>query len=330
MAPQPAWACGAAGRPPPPPPLGRRPACALVSLRRVPPPAAPHSRRDAWRQEGTSAQRSAAFAVSAADAEELGAAEVERRVEKAVALITTSDKLVPYDPAAVNLGLVVWRVLAEVPAAARPRVVAALSSADVRRLWKVAGARYAAPAGAVAAALGPEYSLWRDLPEDSSQVVYYAGKAALPTHAFGVSSFRKAFFCARGRGDASGDDALFGRVLHATPVGNRLYPGPLYFRATIGAALVPALGAELCDAVLEYEEHEELGLAPGELPKAGWPRPRLNPRPFDAGFTNYVRAAGPGVLVGLGYRTRAAGSGIPLVPSPLYFAMARSGAEAAD
>lgn len=79
---------------------------------------------------------------------------------------------------------------------------------------------------------------------------------------------------------------------------------------------------------VSYEEPEALGLGDDDIPRPGWPRPRRQRRPFDAGYTEYVRAAGPGVFVGVGYRTRAAGSGVPLVPSPLHFVMARERTEA--
>lgn len=244
----------------------------------------------------------------------------EEALRRAQSLIATAEKLVPFDPAATNMGLMMWTTLREVPVELRPRLVASLSSADIRRLWRLAGQRYGAAPGAVAAAIGPEYSLWRDLPADAAHVSYWSGRAALPTHALGLSSFRKAFFQPL-MSDPAEPDTLFGRVIHPTPVANWGYPGPLYFRGAVGPAVVPATG-ELCDMVLQYLDPDELGLAGDDIPRSAWPRPRRQRRPFDAGFTDYVRAAGPGVLVGMGYRTRAAGSGVPLVPSPLYFAMA--------
>lgn len=74
---------------------------------------------------------------------------------------------------------------------------------------------------------------------------------------------------------------------------------------------------------ISYLEPDQLGLDSSSLPVASWPTPAPQRRPFDLGYVDYVRALGPGVLVGMGYRTQAAGSGVPLVPSPLYFIMAR-------
>lgn len=244
----------------------------------------------------------------------------EEALQRAQNLIATAEKLVPFDPSSTNMGLVMWTTLREVPPELRPRLVAGLSSGDIRRLWRLAGLRYGAPSGAVAAAIGPEYSLWRDLPGDSAHISYWRGRAALPTHALGISSFQKAFFQAL-MTEPTEPDTLFGRVIHPTPVANWGYPGPMYFRAAVGPAVVPATG-ELCDMTLQYLDPYELGLQSDDIPRSAWPRPRPQRRPFDAGFTDYVRVVGPGMLVGMGYRTRASGSGVPLVPSPLYFAMA--------
>jgi hypothetical protein len=75
---------------------------------------------------------------------------------------------------------------------------------------------------------------------------------------------------------------------------------------------------------IEYLNPSELGLADDARPVRSWPRPRRQRRPFDNDYVDFVRAAGPGVAVGIGYRTTAPGkgSGFPLVPSPLHFAMA--------
>lgn len=67
---------------------------------------------------------------------------------------------------------------------------------DVKQLWKLAGQRYSAPMQQAAAAVGPDYSLWHDLPAEGAagQLALFRGRAALPTHALGISSFSKAFF----------------------------------------------------------------------------------------------------------------------------------------
>jgi hypothetical protein len=46
--------------------------------------------------------------AAAPDGNAVSAAEVERRLVKAASLIATSQKLVPFDPAAVNLALIIW------------------------------------------------------------------------------------------------------------------------------------------------------------------------------------------------------------------------------
>ncbi len=203
-------------------------------------------------------------------------------------------------------------------------------------MWKVAGQRYAAPPGAIAAALGPEYSLWQDLPRTTAEISYFDGKAALPVHAFGISKFSKAFFLSptsskqQPEEEEESEEALFGRVIHPNPIGNRVYPGPMYFECCIGPTLVP-LTNELSDMTISYVDPEEIRFDPGkDIPRSAWPLPRVQKRPFDQGYVDFVRAAGPGVLVGMGYRTRSkdiSNSGVPLVPSPLYFIMIKSKTE---
>jgi hypothetical protein len=104
----------------------------------------------------------------------------------------------------------------------------------------------------------------------------------------------------------------------------------MYFESCIGPSLVP-LTDELCDMTISYLDPDEIRFDPGkDIPRSAWPLPRVQRPPFDQGYVDYVRAAGPGVLVGMGYRTRSPDvgkSGVPLVPSPLYFIMIKSKTE---
>lgn len=188
----------------------------------------------------------------------------------------------------------------------------------------------------MAAALGPEYSLWQDLPRTKAEISYFDGKAALPVHALGISRFTKAFFLANPvkpsneqgvlEEEEDEEEVLFGRVIHPTPLGNWIYPGPMYFESCIGPTIVPRT-AELCDMTISYLDPDELRFDPGkDIPRSVWPRPRVQRLPFNHGYVDYIRAAGPGVLVGMGYRTKSVDgeSGVPLVPSPLYFIMIKS------
>ena len=273
----------------------------------------------------------------------LSADAIDERIRRATNLITTSEKLVPFDSTKTHVGLLIWQAIKDIPSQHRPKLIASLSSGDIRRLWKAAGQRYLAQLSAVAAVMGPDYSLWRDMPGEIGTIVYFSGKAALPTNLLGVANFKKAFFLtsdsASRHNDGEDDnedeeeeeEPLFGRVIHPTPVGNWVYPGPMYFKSSIGPSLVP-LTEELCDMTIAYKDPDRLRLNPDEdIPKSRWPRPRKQRRPFDLEYVDYVRAAGPGVLVGMGYRTGAAfpfeGSGVPLVPSPLFFAMAKESVE---
>ena len=111
----------------------------------------------------------------------------------------------------------------------------------------------------MAATIGPDYSVWRDMPAETGQLAMFRGKAALPTHVLGISSFEKAFFlrpaageAASGSGSSGGsgtssggasrageEEALYGRVLLGKgPLGDLLFP--LYFKADVGPSVVPS------------------------------------------------------------------------------------------
>ncbi|KAI7838681.1 hypothetical protein COHA_007483 [Chlorella ohadii] len=223
-------------------------------------------------------------------------------------MVATAELLVPYDRSAVNLGLILWGAIRNIPHKDRRQLLSLLNSGDIKRLWKVAGQRYTAPKQQAAAAVGPDYSLWHDLPTSISQLSHFRGKAALPTHALGISSFGKAFFL------HPDTEELYGRVLLGKgPLGDLLYP--LYFKANVGTFVVPTT-QEPCDMMLQYLPPDQLGLSKDDLPRSLWPAPRPQLPPFHEGFTDYIRAVAPGVFVGLGYRTRATE-----VNEPLYFLM---------
>ena len=81
--------------------------------------------------------------------------------------------------------------------------------------------------------MGPDFSIWQDMPTEPGQLALFRGKAALPTHALGISSFSKAFFL------HPGTEQLYGRVLLGKgPLGDALYP--LYFKASVGPSVVPS------------------------------------------------------------------------------------------
>ena len=71
------------------------------------------------------------------------------------------------------------------------------------------------------------------MPAVPGQLSLFRGKAALPTHVLGISSFSKAFFT------HPSTEQLYGRVLLGKgPLGDLLFP--LYFRADVGPAVVPS------------------------------------------------------------------------------------------
>jgi hypothetical protein len=131
------------------------------------------------------------------------------------------------------------RAIRDIPQKHRRKLVSRLSAGGIRRLWQAAGQRYQASPSAIAAMLGPQYSLWNDLPKSPGEIIYYDGKAALMVNAFGINSFAKALFLLE-NDMAIGEDAVYGRVIHPTPIGNWIYPGPMYFTASVGTTVVPS------------------------------------------------------------------------------------------
>lgn len=200
-----------------------------------------------------------------------------------------------------------------------------LSCSDIRQLWKLAGQRYAASKSQIVTSIGLDYSIWRDLPADYTEIVYHTGKAALPLPNL-LGRFQKAYFLPpnlASTGDIEENDTVYGRVIHNSALRNRVYPGPLYLKCTVGTATIPVLN-DLCDMKIEYINPDELPFTSDDIPKSAWPRPREPPFPFNKGYTDYIRAAGPGVFVGVGFRTEEMDKG--LWPN-LYFVMANANTE---
>jgi hypothetical protein len=54
--------------------------------------------------------------------------EIEQRIKRAYNFITTSEKLVPFDPSSTNLGLVIWQALRDIPPQHRTELIGRLSS----------------------------------------------------------------------------------------------------------------------------------------------------------------------------------------------------------
>jgi len=54
--------------------------------------------------------------------------EIELRIKRAANFITTSEKLVPFDPSSTNLALIIWQAIQDIPADHRPQLLNKLSS----------------------------------------------------------------------------------------------------------------------------------------------------------------------------------------------------------
>lgn len=217
-------------------------------------------------------------------------ADTQRRLDKAVGLITTADLLAPFDRATYTAALVIWQAIADIPPANRSELLNRLNARDIKRLWRLAGQRYQASQQQLQLSIG-SYDIWDDLPTELDQVTEFAGKAAVPFS--GMFKFQKAFFL------HPKTDELYGRVqLQKGPLGNALYP--LYYKASAAPSLVPATD-ELTDVQLDYQSPIDLGLQPEHIPM-GWPHPKQPLYPFSGELVDYCRLIAPGVLVGVGWK----------------------------
>jgi hypothetical protein len=202
-----------------------------------------------------------------------------------------------------------------------------LSNSDIERLWRIAGTRYDASVAEIAASQVPNFSIWDDLPalSQEDECSYFKGRAVLPI-SMGLDKFSKHIF------RSIENDEFYGRVVHTNIIGNRIYPGPLYFKVAVGSALIPLYGnmysdsGSMCDVVLSYSlEWSDFNVLESLSVENKWPKPRKkNPNPFNMGYTDYIRVAGPGVYVGMGLQESNSGnlkSRFNIIPRPLFFIM---------
>lgn len=240
------------------------------------------------------------------------AEEVDDRVRKAVALVSTAEQLAPYDPTTFNAALLIWRDIAGIPAQHRHRLLSELNSSDIKRLWRLSRRRLVASKDEARTVLG-SFRVRDDLPQEPGEVVVFDGKAALPVHSLGVSAFSKAFFL------SPRDYRLYGRVLlRRGPLGDWLYP--LYYRVNPQQIAIPGTG-DIADLSLDYLAPQQLDLQPDDLPIRSWPSPREHLYPFSCALTDYLRPVGPGVYVGVGYKEARPGQ--DLGPRFLYFLLVK-------
>ncbi|CAL5222355.1 g4707 [Coccomyxa viridis] len=204
------------------------------------------------------------------------------------------DELAPFDRRTFNPALVLWKAIADVPASKRSLLLQYLLPRDIERVWRMSGEKYWANRQDILIAMGPEWSIWDDLPSQPNEVVRYRGRAAVPLPGV-FGGFSKVFFVQPDTFE------LYGRVeVQKGPLGDLLYP--LYFRCNIGPSSIPATG-EVSDMQLEYLQPEQLKLQPSDLPQQGrWPHIRAPKWPFSGDLVDHVRAVGPGVYVGWGWK----------------------------
>lgn len=192
----------------------------------------------------------------------------------------------PMDSRTYNHATFLWKKIGDIPEERRHRLLDLLEPKHISSMWKLSGLRYDFPDLLVedAAGLLPNKAIEKPL-----KPIIWSGQVNEVPSIFGwLSRFKKVFFVSK-------DKELYGRVIVGGPLLERIGQlfAPLYFQVR-PVQIVPATN-ETCDLAFCYGDgHFELKDAVPE----GYPQPGRQPWPFGNSFFDYIRAVGPGVLVG--------------------------------
>lgn len=193
--------------------------------------------------------------------------------------------LIPTDANTYNQAAYLWKKIGDIPEQRRHRLLDLLTPKQVANMWDITGQMYGHSNSPL---LEPANVLLGTQSEFFMKPVTWTGKAfnvSWPLTWF--STFQKAFFLAT-------DGSVYGRVI----TGGWLLKNmtrwllPLYFEAREIRKVVAT--EEPCHIALEYGDGQ---LHLQEVPK-DFPNPGKHPWPFSDASFDYLRPAGPGVLVG--------------------------------
>lgn len=186
--------------------------------------------------------------------------------------------------------------------------------------------------------IGPEYSLLREMPAMHGDIVKFRGRLALPFRKpVDITRIEKEFFLVpqpsnemsdqkSGALDSSGGGEVdIVGITHLSFLLQQLqhYSAMSYFSVTLGTCLIRET-LELCDMQLSYISGLEDANAG---PRSDVSDSERDKRATGSCFTEYVRAAGPGVIVGVSYDEEESNKDRStfvqkLFPLPLYFVAA--------
>eukprot|EP00250_Pteridium_aquilinum_P020904 c24986_g1_i1 orf=457-1539(-) len=193
--------------------------------------------------------------------------------------------LIPTDANTYNQAAYLWKKIGDIPEERRHNLLSLLTPKQVANMWDIAGQMYGHPNPPL---LEPANVLLGTQSELFMKPVTWTGKAfnvSWPLTWF--STFQKVFFLAT-------DGSVYGRVI----TGGWLLKSmtkwllPLYFEVRETRKVVAT--EEPCNIALEYGDGQ---LHLQEVPQ-NFPKPARHPWPFSDASFDYLRPAGPGVLVG--------------------------------
>ncbi|KAG6555497.1 hypothetical protein Mapa_002732 [Marchantia paleacea] len=205
-----------------------------------------------------------------------------------ISLLEPPTYLRPYQSFNYNHAAFLWKKIGDIPEERRHRLLDLLLPRQITKLWEIANLRYDDPDLFVEDAGGLIYK--PALQNPGKPIVWDGRVTNVPWYYTPFSRFQKVFFSKNGK--------VYGRV----KTGGFLLHGlqgkvaPLYFEVQQVDQVMAT--DEFCDLVFDYGDGQ-LHLK-GSLP-SGFPRPVTHLPPFNDKACDYLRAVGPGVVVGQGW-----------------------------
>ncbi|KAH7423234.1 hypothetical protein KP509_12G045700 [Ceratopteris richardii] len=193
--------------------------------------------------------------------------------------------LIPSDPNNYNQAAYLWKKIADIPEERRHRLLDLLTPKHVANMWDITGQMYEL---SQRPSLEPASVLLGTQSELFMKPVTWTGKAFDVSWSLNwFSKFQKTFFLAT-------DGSIYGRVtLGGWMLKNMIrWLFPLYFEVREIRKVIAT--EEPCNIALEYGDGQ---LHLKEVPN-GFPKPGKHPWPFNDASFDYLRPAGPGVMVG--------------------------------
>ncbi|MCO5548758.1 hypothetical protein L7F22_002220 [Adiantum nelumboides] len=193
--------------------------------------------------------------------------------------------LIPSDANTYSQAAYLWKKIGDIPEERRHRLLDLLTPKHVANMWYITGQIYELPNRP---SLEPANILLGTQSESFMKPVTWTGKAfnvSWPWTWF--SKFQKAFFLAT-------DGSVYGRVITGGWILRSMTKLllPIYFEVRETRKVVAT--EEPCNIALDYGDGQ---LHLKEVPD-NFPKPARHPWPFNDAAYDYLRPAGPGVVVG--------------------------------